>query len=82
MGESSVVVAYRGRRSKRYVADDLGPDPGGSSVDSGVGEAAGVLSQPEPYRFEKSPGRCGEKVVAGEVVVSVDRFAKAVKKPG
>jgi hypothetical protein len=24
--------------------------------DSGVGQAAGPLSQPEPYRFEMSPG--------------------------
>lgn len=47
------------------MADDLGPDPGGSSVDSGVGEVAGGLSQPEPYRSEKSPGGCGEEVVAG-----------------
>jgi hypothetical protein len=52
-------------------------------VDSGVGRAAGPLSQPEPYRFEKSSRRRGEEVVAGEVVVvSVDRFAKAVKMPG
>lgn len=40
LGDSRVVVAYRGCRSERYVADDLGPDPGGSSVDSGVVEAA------------------------------------------
>lgn len=57
LGVSSVVVAYRGRRGERYVADDLDPDPGDSCVDSGVVAAAGLSSQPEPYRFGMSSSR-------------------------
>lgn len=56
--------------------------PWDSSVDSGAVAAVGPLSQPEPYRFAMSPRRLWSEVVAGEVVVSVDRFAKAVKMPG
>lgn len=67
---------------ERYVAGDLGLDPGDSCVDSGVVAEAGPLSQPEPYRFGMSSSRCGSGAVTGEVVVSVGRFAKAVKMPG
>lgn len=55
---------------------------GDSCVDSGVVAAAGLLSQPEPYRFGISSSRCGQGVITGEVVVSVERSAKAVKMAG
>lgn len=80
--ESSVVAAYRGRGAKGMWQMIWVSGPWDSSVDSGAVAAVGPLSQPEPYRSGMSPRRRWSEVVSGEVAVSVDRFAKAVKMPG